>query len=193
MPLLNCEWVPARAIRVKCGRSPAKRTLDADGRSVRSGRLNAAGCSIQPWKLNAMNNAVFAAAVGVALPWFVKGTDFDGPRVMEQACVSSLRCGGSVICGIHGEQRMWSFLWGKRRSQQMLLLAREIDKALMGSASTLAVHKSKLSPQQVTAFQSEIAGLVSVQTGCAYGRREDRKSTRLNSSHGKLSRMPSSA
>ena len=55
---------------------------------------------------------------------------------------------------------------GQRRSQQMLLLAREIDKALIGSASTLAVHKSKLSPQQVTAFQSEIAGLVSVQTGC---------------------------
>ena len=68
---------------------------------------------IQPWKLNAMDNAVFAAAAGVALPWFVKGTDLDGPRVMEQACVSSLRCGGSVICGIHGEQRMWSLLWGR--------------------------------------------------------------------------------
>ena len=55
---------------------------------------------------------------------------------------------------------------GKRRSQPLLLLAREIDKALMASASTLAVCKSKLSAQQVTAFQSEIAGLVSVQTGC---------------------------
>ena len=27
-----------------------------------------------------MNNAVFAAAVGVAQPWFVKGTDFDAAK-----------------------------------------------------------------------------------------------------------------
>ena len=114
----------------------------------------------------------------------------------EAGCDALLSClgGAAVVDGVRGETlRRWDMPEESGRRALELCLGREIELMIFAGEEIVVDPFSKESLSRTYPFPIFHSAAVVAEDPRAYLEERDRKSTRLNSSHLKLSRMPSSA